>query len=64
MESEIQLKKYGIPLMIGIWNPIITKKESGIQGVESRIPDCLGLPYMPYINKAFGFNIYKPGSLW
>ena len=45
-ESEIQLKKSGIPLMIGIWNPIITHKESGIQYLQSEIQDCIGMPYM------------------
>ena len=43
----------GIPLTIGIQNPSSSDKESGIQhlesrihSVESRIQDCLGLPYV------------------
>ena len=46
-------KESGISLKIGIWNPSSTDKENGIQyletgihGVESRIQDCLGFPYM------------------
>ena len=31
LEFETQLTKSGIPLTIGIWNPIITNKQSGIQ---------------------------------
>jgi len=53
LESGIQLKESGIPLTIEIRNPSSTDKESGIQyfeseiqGVESRIQDCLGFPYM------------------
>ena len=55
LESEVQLKESGIPLNIGIQNPSstfpLTKTgiqclQSGIQGVESRIQDCLGLPYL------------------
>ena len=46
LESRIQLKESGIPLMFGIWNPRSTDKESWIHGVGSRIQDCLGFPYM------------------
>ena len=45
-ESGIQLKESGILLTIGIWNPNSTDKESEIQHLESRIQDCLRLPYM------------------
>ena len=48
LESGIQLKEFGIPLMSGIQHPSSTDKEStiqylesGIHGVESRIQDCL-----------------------
>ena len=52
LESGIQLKKSGIPLMIGFqtpsstdgdWNPI---RASGIHGVKSRAKqaDCFGFP--------------------
>ena len=53
LESVIQLKESGIPQRNGIWNPSFIDEESEIQylesgthGVESRIQDCLGLPYM------------------
>ena len=52
LESRIQLKESGIPLMFGIWNPSFTDKESRnqyleswIHGVESRIQDGLGFSY-------------------
>ena len=52
LENGIQLKESGIPLTIGIRNPSSTDKESRIQylkfrihSMESRIQDCLGLPY-------------------
>ena len=35
-----------MPLTIGIRNPSYTYKESEIQLLESKIPDCLRLPYM------------------
>ena len=38
----IRLKTSVIPLTIGIRSPSSTDKESGIQGVQSRIQDCLG----------------------
>ena len=45
--------EYGIQLMQGIRNPSSTDKNSGIQylesrihGVESRIQECLGFPYI------------------
>ena len=48
----IQLKESRIPLTIGIRNPSSTNKksaveylESGIPSLESRIQDCLRLPY-------------------
>ena len=52
--AGIQLKECGTLLRTGIQNPSSTKKtntgiksvESGIYGVECRIQDCLGLPYM------------------
>ena len=53
LESVIQLKESGIPLTNGVWSPSSTDKESEVhylesrtQGVESRIQDCLGLPYI------------------
>ena len=53
VESVIQLKKSKIPLTTGIQNTISADKESGIQypefgidSVESRIHDCIGLPDM------------------
>ena len=46
-------QEFGIPQRNGIWNPSFIDEESEIQylesgthGVESRIQDCLGLPYM------------------
>ena len=52
-ESGIQLKESGMPLTIEIQNPGSTDKdwnqylESVIHSaVESRIQNCLGLPYM------------------
>ena len=39
----IQLKESGILLMIGVWNPVPSIRNPG---VESRIQDCLGFPYM------------------
>ena len=41
LESRAQLKESGIPLMSGIGRPSSTDKESGIQGVESRIQELL-----------------------
>ena len=49
LESEIQLKESGIPLTIGNRNPSsadMAYLESRIHGVESRIQDCFGFPYM------------------
>ena len=53
LESVIPLKESGILLTIGIGQPRSTDKESGfwclesgIHSVESRIQDCLGLPYI------------------
>ena len=52
LENGIQLKESGIPLTTGIRNPNSTDKESSIQylkfrihSMESRIQDCLGLPF-------------------
>ena len=52
-ESGIPLKESGIARTIKIQNPSFTDKytgiqyqESGIHGVESRIQDCPGFPYM------------------
>ena len=52
LESRIQLKESGIPLTTGILNPGSTGKksrihslESGVHSVDSRIYDCLELPY-------------------
>ena len=45
LESKIQLKESGVPLLTGIRNPNFTNNESGIHGVESRIQDCLGFTY-------------------
>ena len=39
----IQLKESGILLMIGVWNLV---PRIWNPGVESRIQDCLGFPYM------------------
>ena len=47
LESGVQLKESGIPLVIGSENPSSTDNlECGIRDVESRIPGYLGLPYM------------------
>ena len=53
LRSVVQLKKSKIPLTTGIQNTISADKESGIQypefgidSVESRIQDCIGLPDM------------------
>ena len=51
LESGIELRESGIPVTIGIQNPSSTDKywnpvQSGIHGVESRIQDCPGFPYM------------------
>ena len=53
LRSVVQLKKSKIPLTTGIQNTISADKESGIQypefgidSVESRIHDCIGLPDM------------------
>ena len=50
LESGVQLKESGIPLVIESENPSsktgIEYLESGIRDVESRIPGYLGLPYM------------------
>ena len=46
LESALQLKESGIPPTIGIRNPSSTYQESGIHGVESRVQDCLGFPYV------------------
>ena len=42
LESGIQFKKSGIPVMIGIRNLSSSNKASGIQ-------DCLGFPYMGWL---------------
>ena len=68
MESEVQLKESGIQLTTGIQNPSSTDKdqdpylESGIQGVESRIQDCLGLPYY-MVRQAGSFLLPHTGLL-
>ena len=52
LESEIQLKESGIPLTIGNWNPSsadMAYLESRIHGVESRIQDRFGFPYMGWL---------------
>ena len=52
LECGIQLNESGILLRIGIQSKVplentgIKCLESGINGVESRIQDCLGFPYM------------------
>ena len=53
VESGIQLKQFGIPQKIGNRNLSSIDKdrgiqwpESGIHGVEPRIQDCPGFPYM------------------
>ena len=43
-----------IPLTIGIRNQSSSDKESGIHGVESRIQDCLGFPYIGQ------YTVYSP----
>ena len=56
LESGIQLKKSGVPLTIKTLNPRSSGKESkieylesGIHGVEPRIQDGLGFPYIGWI---------------
>ena len=46
LEPGIQAKESGIPLTIGIRNPSSTDRESGMDGMESRIKDCLAFLYM------------------
>ena len=50
VKSGIAAKESGIPQTIGTRNPSSANKESGLlypdHSVESRIPDCLGLPCM------------------
>ena len=53
LESGIQLKEFRMPLTTGIQNPSSTDKKSRTQylecrihGVESRIQDYLGFPYV------------------
>ena len=58
-----------IPLTIETRNPTSTAKESGINGVESRIQNCLGLPYVGwnerYNGYAFGWVACEQGlQLW
>ena len=44
-----------IPLTIETRNPTSTAKESGINGVESRIQNCLGLPYVGWNGRYNGY---------
>ena len=61
LESGIQLKESGIQLTIGTGFRVqVTLTKTGIQwleseihGVKSRIPDCLGFPYMERFEYAF-----------
>ena len=46
LKSGTLLKEFGTPLKMEIRNPSSTDTESGIQGVDSRIQDCLVFPYM------------------
>ena len=52
LDSGIQLKESGIPLTIGIQNPVLLTNteiqylESGIHSVDSRIQDCPEFHYM------------------
>ena len=46
LESSVQIKVSGIPLMTGLGNPSLTDKESRIQYQESRIQDGLEFLYM------------------
>ena len=54
LESRKQLKESGISVTIGIRNPSSTdytnmelqNQEFRIHGVDSRIQDCLGFPYL------------------
>ena len=48
LDVGIQNTAQGIrnPLMIRIRNPSSTDNESGIHGIESRIQECLGFPYV------------------
>ena len=59
LESGIQRKESGIPLRLesGIQVPLtkvgIQQLESGIYGVEFRIQNCLGFPFMRRLIKQF-----------
>ena len=64
LESGIKLKDSGIPLVIGIWNPGSTDKESGFNSVESRIQDCLGLLYTGRYDKKRCPVILQPSTTW
>ena len=44
-----------IPLTTETQNPTSTAKESGINGVESRIQNCLGLPYVGWNERYNGY---------
>ena len=64
-ESWALVKESGIPLMIGIWNPSSTDKESGIQCLESRIhsteyrnQDKSSIPFHGVIQKWFFYQVY------
>ena len=52
LECGVQLNESGILLRIGVQSKVPLEKtgkkclESGIHGLESRIQDCLGFPYM------------------
>ena len=52
LECGVQLNESGILLKIGVQSKVPLEKtgkkclESGIHGLESRIQDCLGFPYM------------------
>ena len=62
--APVRESRFRIPWNFCLWNPVpgevllvepgIQLKESGIHGVESRIPDYLGFPYMGrYVNRFF-----------
>ena len=64
LESGIQLKDSGTPLVIGIRNPGFTDKESGFNSVESRIQDCLGFLYTGRYDKKRFPVILQPSTTW
>lgn len=61
LESGVQLKESGIPLVIGSENP---SSKTGIEYLESRIQDYLGLPYMGrLIGRLVELLLFDPNTL-